>query len=250
MNSSEIEALVTKVLIVFFSSMAGALHQNLGAESIAALASDVAALAVVGYGIYQHWNMKSVPEHTVVVDPVLTHLNVAAENVKLTNSDGKSIVGKIIPILFIFGFALWASPNAAIAAPKTATKTTISTVNPLSTFLESLQTKAAAINAFTMADAQAAMAMAASDPVGLACYTAIANKIQAGGEGNLIPKSLGLLQLIETARLVKLQVNAVQAGTDPVVQGCAALVLDANTTLLMLTGQGVVGAVGLAVGIP
>ena len=91
------------------------------------------------------------------------------------------------------------------------------------------------------------MTMAANDPVGLACYTAIANRIQNAGAGNIMPKSLGLLQLIETARLAKLQISAVQTGTDPVVQGCAGLILDANTTLLMLTGQGVVGAAALAI---
>jgi hypothetical protein len=137
----------------------------------------------------------------------------------------------------------------AKAAPA-ASATPAAPVNPLQTFLDQINKKAAAINNFTLADAQAAMVMAKDDPTGLACYTAIANKLQSTTPGNIVPKGLGLLQLMETARLAKLQIAGIQSGTDPVVSGCAALILDANTTLLMLAGQGVVGAAGLSVGLP
>lgn len=162
---------------------------------------------------------------------------------------------KVAAVLIVaFAASLFLASTSAMAAdkpvPALKPAVAVSTANPLQSFFDGLQKKAAAINAFTLADAQAAMVMAASDPVGLACYTAIANKLQSGSSGNLIPKSLGLLQLIEAGRLAKLQISAVQTGVDPVVQGCAGLILDANTTLLMLTGQGVIGAAGIGIGIP
>lgn len=140
-------------------------------------------------------------------------------------------------------------PVAAKTAASAPTTPAAPAVNPLQSFLDQVNKKAAAINAFTLADAQAAMTMAANDPVGLSCYTAIAAKLQANGAVSLIPQSLGLLQLIEAARLAKLQASAIATGVDPVVSGCAGLILDANTTLLMLEGQGAVGAL-TAVGLP
>jgi hypothetical protein len=155
-------------------------------------------------------------------------------------------VTRILLTVFAMSVFLAGGPVMAQPKPAPAKAAPAKPVSPIQAFLNSIQSKANAINAFTLADAQAAMAMAANDPVGLNCYTAIANKLQSGGSGSLIPKSPGLLQLIEAARLAKLQINAVQSGVDPVVQGCAGLILDANTTLLMLTGQGVIGVAGLA----
>jgi hypothetical protein len=62
MNNDEIKSLIVKVLILVLSSTAGALHQNLGAASVSAIATDLADLAVLAYGIYDHWNMKKVHE--------------------------------------------------------------------------------------------------------------------------------------------------------------------------------------------
>lgn len=156
-------------------------------------------------------------------------------------------------ILAIAVAALITAP--AHAATKTVAKapaTATAAVNPLQAFLDQINSKVATLNALTLTDAQAAMVMAANDPVGLACYTAVANKLQASqaSGSSLVPKSLGVLQLIETARLAKLQISGIQNGTDPVVTGCAPLILDVNTTLLMLTGQGVIGAAGASIGIP
>lgn len=62
MNNDEIKAVIIKALIVGLSALAAALHQNLGATSISAVATDLADLLVFGYGVYDHWNMKKVPE--------------------------------------------------------------------------------------------------------------------------------------------------------------------------------------------
>ena len=60
MNSDEIKSLVVKILLVVFSSLAAKYH--ISGDTVTAVASDVADLGVIGYGIYDHWNMKKVAE--------------------------------------------------------------------------------------------------------------------------------------------------------------------------------------------
>lgn len=139
-------------------------------------------------------------------------------------------------------------PRPAAASATAPAATSATPANPLQGLLDLINKKAAALNAFTVADAQAAITMATGpnpaqpiDPAGLACYQAVATKLQTSQPGAVLPKSLGALQLLEAARLAKLQVTAIQSGNDPVVIACAPLILDAQTTLLMLAGQGAIG---------
>ena len=67
MNSDEIKSLMVKLLIMGLTAAATALHVSIGATSISAIATDVADLVVLVYGIAIHWNMKKVPENAVVV---------------------------------------------------------------------------------------------------------------------------------------------------------------------------------------
>ena len=62
MNNDEIKSLAIKLGVMGLSALAAALHQNLGAGSATAIATDVADLVVLGIGVYSHWNMKKVPE--------------------------------------------------------------------------------------------------------------------------------------------------------------------------------------------
>jgi putative Ca2+/H+ antiporter (TMEM165/GDT1 family) len=69
MNTDEQKSLAIKIAIMALSGVAGALHQNLGADSIAALATDLVDLAFLAVGVWMHWNMKKVPENATVVAP-------------------------------------------------------------------------------------------------------------------------------------------------------------------------------------
>jgi len=66
MNSDEIKSLIVKVLIMVLTSVATAMHLTPDASSIATAAADIADLGVLAYGVYIHWNMRKVPETSVV----------------------------------------------------------------------------------------------------------------------------------------------------------------------------------------
>lgn len=67
MNPDETKSLITKVLLVLFSSLSTALHLSPDASTLAASASDVADLIVLGYGIYSHRGMIKVSETAKVI---------------------------------------------------------------------------------------------------------------------------------------------------------------------------------------
>lgn len=67
MNNDEIKTIIIKILLIGLSSLAAALHINLG-NSALPIVTDVADLIVLGYGIYRSTNMKLVPEHTTAVE--------------------------------------------------------------------------------------------------------------------------------------------------------------------------------------
>lgn len=66
MNGDEIQSLIVKVLLMVLTPLAAKFH--IDGSTTAGIATDVASLAVLGYGIYSHWNMKKVPEKAVVVN--------------------------------------------------------------------------------------------------------------------------------------------------------------------------------------
>lgn len=65
MNEDEVRSAVVKILIVLLTALATALHIQLGAANIQAMAADLGGLIIVWYGIYDHWNMIKVPEQDV-----------------------------------------------------------------------------------------------------------------------------------------------------------------------------------------
>ena len=67
MNSDEIKSLAVKLAIMGLTALATSLHQNFGADSITAIATDIVDLGALAYGVFIHWNMKKVPENAVVV---------------------------------------------------------------------------------------------------------------------------------------------------------------------------------------
>ena len=65
MNGDEIQALVTKLVLGAFSTGFGAALATQSQET--AIATGLGALAAIAYGVYSHWNMRKVPEKSVVV---------------------------------------------------------------------------------------------------------------------------------------------------------------------------------------
>jgi hypothetical protein len=66
MNSDEIQSLVVKVLIMILTATATALHLSPDSSSIATAAADLASLGAFAYGVYIHWNMRKVPEKSII----------------------------------------------------------------------------------------------------------------------------------------------------------------------------------------
>jgi hypothetical protein len=67
MNKDEIQSLIVKVLIMVLTSIATAMHMTPDASSIATAAVDIGSLGMLAFAVYQHWNMKKVPETSIVL---------------------------------------------------------------------------------------------------------------------------------------------------------------------------------------
>ena len=68
MNQDEIGSLIRKILIMALSALGTKLH--IDDATTAALATDLANVIVIGWGVYAHWGMKKVPETAkVIIDP-------------------------------------------------------------------------------------------------------------------------------------------------------------------------------------
>lgn len=65
MNSDEVRSLMVKLLLVAITPFATKFH--IDGNVAAGVASDLADLAVLGYGVYDHWNMRKVPESAAPV---------------------------------------------------------------------------------------------------------------------------------------------------------------------------------------
>lgn len=65
MNSDEIKSLAIKMFIMAITPIATKYH--IDGNWVPAVAADVADLIVLGYGVYRHWNMKTVPETSTVI---------------------------------------------------------------------------------------------------------------------------------------------------------------------------------------
>ena len=66
MNSDEIQSLVTKLVLSACSGLAA--KYGVDGNALGMVASGAGALAAILFGVYQHWNMKKVPE-TATVTP-------------------------------------------------------------------------------------------------------------------------------------------------------------------------------------
>jgi hypothetical protein len=64
MNSDEIDALLTKIVIAAAGSWLGA--HGFDVTQLQGAIGAVGTLAGIGYGVWKHWNMRKVPETATV----------------------------------------------------------------------------------------------------------------------------------------------------------------------------------------
>lgn len=89
MNNDEIKTLAIKVLLIVLTSLATALHQNYGTESLTAFATDIVDAGVLGYGLYRSTNMKLVPEAS-------TAIHVAAGPLPVDSITPPNLAAKVV----------------------------------------------------------------------------------------------------------------------------------------------------------
>jgi hypothetical protein len=65
MNSDEIISLIVKLIVAMLSTWFGAAIAS--DQQTTAIATGIGAAITIGVGIYNHWNMKKVPETATVV---------------------------------------------------------------------------------------------------------------------------------------------------------------------------------------
>jgi hypothetical protein len=65
MNSDEIQSLIVKVLLMILTPLGTKF--GIDGNTVAAIAAWAASGAVLGYGVYSHWNMKKVPENSTAI---------------------------------------------------------------------------------------------------------------------------------------------------------------------------------------
>jgi len=67
MNKDETISLIVKILLMILSPLA--LKYHVDGATTSAIVTDVADLAVLGFGVWSHWNMRKVPENAKVIVP-------------------------------------------------------------------------------------------------------------------------------------------------------------------------------------
>jgi hypothetical protein len=227
MNSDEIKSLVVKILLVVFSSLAAKYH--ISGDTVTAIASDVADLAVVSYGIYDHWNMKKVAETAKVVGAVL------------------------FAFLLIEGWG-GLSAQAANTLPMPKPKPAFAALGPSAkqtlTAAQVQQNPLVLLQQFTAGDLTEALSLANAqtppDTTAAACYTqllTIVNGLNPSGSTTL-PNDIGAFTALQAARDAQSMMANMQAANGPLAalnMACAPLVLSVQNTLIGLgIGAGVI----------
>lgn len=226
MNSDEIKSLVVKILLVVFSSLAAKYH--ISGDTVTAIASDVADLAVVSYGIYDHWNMKKVAETAKVVGAVLFAFLL------IEGWHGPAMAAGTIPT---------PKPKPAFAALGPSAKQTL-------TAAQVQQNPLVLLQQFTAGDLTEALSLANAqtppDTTAAACYTqllTIVNGLNPSGSTTL-PNDIGAFTALQAARDAQSMMANMQAANGPLAalnMACAPLVLSVQNTLIGLgIGAGVI----------
>ena len=65
MNSDEIASLLRKIILAVAASTGGATFVS--GNDAASIASGLVSIGTIAWGVYEHWNMKKVPENTVAI---------------------------------------------------------------------------------------------------------------------------------------------------------------------------------------
>lgn len=220
MNGSEIQSLAIKLLIMGLTPYA--MKAGIDGNTLTSIVTWAASGAVLAYGIYSHWNMKIVPEHSTavalgVVPGVGSSPLPVGGTVQLANGGAVKVVGAIL-----LGLIVLHSAPAFAQLPK---------VRPLTGNIErdfgkgatTLDTKAdsALVNAlakpfqdlaaFLSSDAATAIALSTQIPAlqdghGQQCWIAMST---AGDvfKAHPVPLTLHAMTDVEALRLLAMTAN-------------------------------------------
>ena len=199
---------VTRLLGMLLAWAAGRYH--LSTDQVALIASDVSyvgAAAAFAYGMFEHWNMKKVPDNSTALKlPASVVVPPVGQSINLTPAQG---LAKVVGVLLV-GFLVLQAVPARAATPAT----TLAQINT------DLLQKLAADATAALADANAN-----NDVIAAGCYAAI-EKIANAKLTTANTTGGGLLTGFQKVRDVT-RLNASPQGTDLIV-GCAPLVQDAK----------------------
>ena len=117
MNNEMWKSLIIKILLMILTPLAAQLHVTYGASDLPALATDLADILVLVYGMYRSSGMKLVPHASVMIhkDDIIGSPVVGA-TVALKGNIGQ-VVGAIA-VLFLAGFAQIDPASAQIKRPQ------------------------------------------------------------------------------------------------------------------------------------
>ena len=265
MNNEMWKSLIIKILLMILTPLAAQLHVTYGASDLTALATDLADVLVLVYGMYRSSGMKLVPHASVMIhkDDIIGSPVIGA-TVALKGNIGQ-VVGAIA-VLFLVGFAQIDPASAQIRRPQITgnvvddakvnlglapAKPALLTGNVEKDTTALWQKILNASNAdLTYASALAGSTGTASGKIRKQCWDAIlALNVQANGanlknpDGSTMTKpDPSLFTDVET--LAEVIDNLSPQG--PLFTSCAGAAQLAKTNTLMFINAVVTGAAGIA----
>jgi hypothetical protein len=244
MTADSWKSLIIKILLMILTPLAAQLHLSMGPTDLAAIAADLADLAVLAYGVYRSSGMKLVPHASVAIE------KPAEVVTNMIKGDQATVTGKIVGALLVaLALSLLALPQGASAVTLTgnaqadlaaarAAKAKPAVQSPtdvLTKIMNDISKVKAEVIDGTVADIKAADADAATllnstdsgsfkDPIAHACYPAEIKFLQSLPSAAAPTGSYVLVQLFQRKRDFVAQL---QAGIPAYLKlGCSALLGD------------------------
>lgn len=229
MNSSEIQSLIVKILLMVLSPVAAKYHVD--GNLVPAIAADVADLLVLAYGVYSHWNMKKVPELSTAVVLV-----PAGGSGPLPVGSGVALAGgttvKVVGAL-LAGFLIMQALPSYAQNKRPLTGNLFNDIQGAGTAIAAKQTQDITQFLTDLADISGAITLSTQipglqDPVGNACW------LQFNGIGELLkahpsPLNLKVASDWEALRLLAIGLNQVCANPN-----CGQMFVDATNAVSAL----------------
>lgn len=236
MNQDEIESLIVKILLMILAPLATKYH--IDGNLLPAICADLASLAVLGYGIYAHWNMKKVPENSTAIST--TAPMPVGSTVPPSIAAAAKVVGALlIGFLIVHSAPAMAQPKKIPAAvpmlpcigntnlPIGCTPSSGSLLATATTEVSTFLTQLADIGGAATLSMQIP---GLQDPVGNACWKQLA-PVQALIKAHPLPVTLKIASDIEALRLAAIAMNQVCANPN-----CGQMFVDATNAATAIAG--------------